>query len=89
LSKAAGVYNNLGNLETASGNLVESSDYFERATLIWVAGGDATASHLALTYLSVGRMHMLQGNFREAEKNMTLSESIFVRIGAPSHHMAQ
>jgi hypothetical protein len=69
--------------------LAESSDYFERATLIWVAGGDTTASHLALTYLSVGRMHMLKGNFREAEKKMTLSESMFVRIGAPSLAMAQ
>jgi hypothetical protein len=87
--KVAGVYNNLGNLETASGNLAESSDYFERATLIWVAGGDATAFHLALTYLCVGRMHMLQGNFHEADKNTALSESMFVRTGAPSLHMAQ
>jgi tetratricopeptide (TPR) repeat protein len=87
--KVAGVYNNLGNLETASGNLAESSDYFERATLIWVAGGDATAYHLALTYLCVGRMHMLQAKFREAEKYMSLSESIFVRLGAPSLPMAQ
>jgi hypothetical protein len=69
--------------------LAESSDYFERATLIWVAGGDATASHLALTYLCVGRMHMLQGNFREAERNTNLSESIFIRTGAPSLAMAQ
>ena len=80
---------NLGNLETASGNLAESSDYFERATLIWVNGGDATAFQLALTYLCVGRMHMLKAKFREAEKYMTRSESIFVRIGAPSLAMAQ
>ena len=89
MQKVAGVYNNLGNLETASGNLAESSDYFERATLIWVAGGDATASHLALTYLCMGRMHMLRGNFHEAEKNTTLSESMFVRTGAPALAMAQ
>jgi tetratricopeptide (TPR) repeat protein len=89
VSKVAGIYNNLGNLETASGNLAESRDYFERATLIWVAGGDATAYQLALTYLCVGRMHMLQGNFREAEKNTALSESMFVRIGAPPLAMAQ
>ena len=87
--KVAGIYNNLGNLETACGNLAESRDYFERATLIWIAGGDATAFQLALTYLCVGRMHMLQGNFRDAEKNTTHSESIFVRIGAPALAMAQ
>jgi hypothetical protein len=69
--------------------LAESSDYFERATLIWVAGGDATAFSLALTYLCVGRMYMLQGNFLKAEKNTTDSESIFVRIGAPALAMAQ
>jgi hypothetical protein len=89
MSKVAGVYNNLGNLETASGNLAESRDYFERATLIWIAGGDATAFQLALTYLCVGRMNMLKGNFKEAEKNTTLSESMFVRLGAPSLAMAQ
>jgi tetratricopeptide (TPR) repeat protein len=29
----AAIYNNLGNLETASGNLEESQDYFERASM--------------------------------------------------------
>jgi hypothetical protein len=89
MSKVAGIQNNLGNLEIASGNLAESRDYFERATPIWIAGGDATASHLALTYLCMGRMHMLQGNFLEAEKNTKNSEAIFIRIGSPSLAMAQ
>jgi hypothetical protein len=89
MSKVAGIHKNLGNLETASGNLAESRDYFRRATLIWVAGGDATGYQLALTYLCVGRMHMLQGNFHEAERNAAISESMFVRIGAPSLPMAQ
>jgi hypothetical protein len=69
--------------------LAEARDYFERATMIWVAGGDATAFNLALTYLCVGRMHMLRGKFDEAEKNTSHSEAIFVRTGAPSLPMAQ
>jgi len=87
--KVAGIQNNLGNLEIASGNLAEARDYFERATLIWIAGGDTTAFQLALTCLCVGRMHMLRGNFHEAEKNTARSESMFVRIGAPPFAMAQ
>jgi hypothetical protein len=69
--------------------LAEASNYFERATLIWVAGGDATAFHLALTYLCVGRMYMLSGNFRDAEAKTTLAEAMFIRTGAASLPMAQ
>ena len=83
------MYNNLGNLETASGNLAKSRDYFERATAIWKAGGDTTASHLALTYLSVGRMHMLRGDYDEALRMTDLSKSLFLQLEASSLSMAQ
>lgn len=84
------MYNNLGNLETASGNVTESQDYFERASLIWKEGGDATAGHLALTYLCMGRMHMLRLDLKEADRMIQLAESLFVRtVGANKSFMAQ
>jgi tetratricopeptide (TPR) repeat protein len=75
----AAILHNLGNLETASGNLEESRDAFDRATLIWKEGGDETASELALTYLCLGRLHMLRGALGKAEDMVRLSEGIFVR----------
>jgi tetratricopeptide (TPR) repeat protein len=87
--KVAGIYNNLGNLETASGNLTEASDYFERATLIYIEGGDKTGFNLARTYLNLGRMHMLSGNFSEAETKIGLAESLYLRTGATALAMAQ
>jgi len=83
-STIAAIYNNLGNLETASGNLDEAKDYYDRATMIWRAGGDKNASYLALTYLCVGRMHMLRGNLKDAEKWTSQAESLFVRTVGPN-----
>jgi hypothetical protein len=80
----------MGNLETASGNLQESRSYFDRAVQIWADGGDATASTLAFTYLSAGRMHMLQGNLTEAMNLTQMAESLFIRtIGADKGFMAK
>ena len=73
------MFNNLGNLETASGNVTESQEYFEKASQIWKEGGDATATHLALTYLCMGRMHMLRLDLKEAERMTQLAESLFIR----------
>jgi tetratricopeptide (TPR) repeat protein len=88
-SKVAAIYNNLGNLETASGNLTDSRDYFDRAILIWMSGGDTTATHLALTYLSMGRMHMLRGQLDQAQTMIKKAEALFVRTGESALAMAQ
>jgi len=88
-TRIAAIYNNLGNLETASGNLQESQTYFNRASLIWSAGGDKTAHSLALTYLCMGRMHMLRGALQEAERMNRTAETLFVRLlGADKGMMA-
>lgn len=80
----------MGNLETAQGNLQESRNYFDRAVQIWADGGDATATTLAFTYLSAGRMHMLQRNLTEAMTLTQLAEAIIVRtIGADKGIMAK
>jgi hypothetical protein len=90
ISLVAAVFNNLGNAELATGNLEDSMDYFNRAIPIWKAGGDKTATHLALTYLCVGRVHMLQGKLSEAMKWTTQSDAFFVRtIGADKGFMAK
>jgi hypothetical protein len=81
--RIAAILHNLGNLETASGNLELSTDYFERAALIKQTGGDQAAFSLGLTYLCMGRMHMLRFALKEAQKMSELAESLFVRtIGA-------
>ena len=88
--KVASIYNNMGNLETASGNLLESRNYFDRAIQIWADGGDATANTLAFTYVSAGRMHMLQGNLTEAMNMTQLAEKLFIRTtGADKGFMVQ
>jgi len=85
----ASIYHNMGNLETARGNLQDSRNYFDKAISIWADGGDASASTLAFTYLCVGRMHMLQGNLTEAMNLTQLSEALFVRtMGADKGFMA-
>lgn len=90
ISEVAAMYNNLGNLETAFGNFEESRDYFERASLIWINGGDTTAGFLALTYLCMGRMYMFRYNLKEAERMTQLAESLFVRMmGANKGFMGQ
>jgi tetratricopeptide (TPR) repeat protein len=84
----AAIYNNLGNVELAVGNLEESTDYFTRAIPIWKAGGDETATHLALTYLCMGRVHMFKGEFNEAMKLTSQADALFVRtIGADKGFM--
>lgn len=63
---------------------------FERATQIWVAGGDATASRLALTYLCIGRVRMLQGKLNEAMELTAWSEDLFTRtVGKDRGFMAK
>ncbi|KAH8752637.1 P-loop containing nucleoside triphosphate hydrolase protein [Hyaloscypha finlandica] len=73
----AAIYHNLGNLELARGNPEDSLLYFNRAILIWKDGGDETAQQLALSYLCVGRVYMLQGKLANALKMTSQSESLF------------
>jgi len=82
-SRIAAIYNNLGNIATASGNLDEAKEHYERAMMIWLPGGDKNATYLALTYLCVGRMHMLRGNLIKAEEMTTQAESLFTRTIGP------
>jgi tetratricopeptide (TPR) repeat protein len=73
----AAIYHNLGNLELARGNPEDSLLYFNRAIQIWKVGGDETAEQLALSYLCVGRVYMLQGKLADALKITSQSESLF------------
>jgi hypothetical protein len=75
----AASYNNMGNLELAQGNAEAAIDYFNRATHVWVDGGAATASRLALTYLCIGRVRMLQRNLTAAMEMTARSEDLFTR----------
>ncbi|KAG4441818.1 hypothetical protein IFR05_002682 [Cadophora sp. M221] len=63
----AAMYNNLGNLELAVGEVEKAMENYEHALLIWV-NWPTSALQLAITYLCVGRLHTLQGNYSEALK---------------------
>ena len=90
MEKVGAIYHNLGNLETATGNLEDSTDYYDQATDIWIKGGDTTASQLALTYLCVGRVFVLQNKLTEARDMVARSEALFVRVlGADRGFTAQ
>ncbi|CZR55427.1 uncharacterized protein PAC_05315 [Phialocephala subalpina] len=85
----AAIFNNLGNAELAQGNIEDSMDYFNRAIPIWKAEGDKTATHLALTYLCVGRSRMIAGDLNEAMKWTSQSDALFMRtIGSDKGFMA-
>lgn len=86
----AAIYNNLGNLELAQGNVEDAIDYYESALKIWIVGGDPTAEQLAVTYLCVARVHMLKGEYNEAMKFTQLSETLLIRTtGADMAFMAR
>jgi tetratricopeptide (TPR) repeat protein len=81
---------NLANVELASGNIEDASDYFDRSVKLWMEGGDATASNLALTYLNMARLQKLQGKLDIAMRTTMLSESLFARtMGTDKGFMAK
>jgi tetratricopeptide (TPR) repeat protein len=75
----ASIYHNLGNLALAQGKTEEAIERLNRATQIWLDGGEATASQLALTYLCVGRVRMLQGSLSVALELTERSGDLFIR----------
>jgi len=82
-------YHNMGNLETATDNLDDAMDYFERAIAIRVDGGDTAASLLAFSYLCMSRVHYLRGEYDTAQKIVAQSEFLFSHTsGADALFMA-
>ncbi|PMD63260.1 uncharacterized protein K444DRAFT_626991 [Hyaloscypha bicolor E] len=75
----AAIQNNLGNVELATGNPEDALRCFNLAIPIWKAGGDKTATHLALSYLCVGRVYMFQGKLTEALRMTSQSDTLFMR----------
>lgn len=73
------MYNNLGNLELATGKTTQANEYYENALQIWLAGGDDTAFSLAVTYLCMGRLHMLRGKYADAHTYTTYSSELLGR----------
>lgn len=85
----AAIYNNLGNLELASGNTDQSTEYFNRAIQIYESGGDKTATSLGITYLCIGRVNLLRRNLKEALRWTNKTEALFIRtIGSGELMMA-
>ncbi|PVH79051.1 TPR-like protein [Cadophora sp. DSE1049] len=80
---------NMGHLETTSENLVEATDYLQRAIEIRLAGGDAASNLLAISYLCLGRVHFLQEEYEKAFDIVAQSEALFFRTsGANAPLMA-
>jgi tetratricopeptide (TPR) repeat protein len=86
----ASIYSNLGNLELATGNAEEASEYFDQSVKLWKEGGEATAFNLALTYLNIARLQKLRGQLDAAMETTMLSESLFKRtMGQDKGFMAK
>ena len=86
----ASIYSNLGNVELATGNAEDASDYFDRSVKLWMEGGDTTAFNLAITYLNIGRLKKLRGQLDAAMRTTMLAESLFTRtMGADKGLMAK
>lgn len=86
----AAIYNNLGNVELATGTVDDAIEYFNRAIPIWQTAGDSWATHLALTYLCVGRAYMFQGKLTDALRMTSQSDALFMRtIGKDRGFMAE
>lgn len=81
------VIHNLGNLETATGNLAESMECFEKAQLISTSTNSSSAS-LATIYLGIARVYYLQYDFEKARRTVAQAELLIVRqIGADKGFM--
>ena len=72
-------YHNMGNLESSCDNLDKAMWYFNRAVQVRRAKGDSAASKLALTNLSIGRVHWLRDEYAEASLMFAQSEALFSR----------
>jgi tetratricopeptide (TPR) repeat protein len=68
---------NIGNLETASGNLQDAMKYLEKAQLI--AANSNSNSTLAKIYLGISRIHYLHYQFEPARKWLIQAELLVTR----------
>jgi tetratricopeptide (TPR) repeat protein len=82
------ILQNLGNLETATGNLPESIENFEKAQLI--TANSQSYDTLAKIYLGMARIHYLQNRYDIATQVVIQAEMLVVRhIGADKGFMVQ
>lgn len=80
----------MGNLESASDNLDEAMEHFNRAVSLRLAAGDPAAILLATTYICIARVYFLKGDYNEAFKMTAQCEALFVRTaGADNHFLAK
>ena len=74
----AAMYNNLGNLELAVGQVERAMENYEHALRIWIKW-PKSEMQLAITYLCLGRVYMLQGNYSEALETTNTSDDLVRR----------
>ena len=65
-AEIANVLSNLGNLDTAEGNLEKALEWFEKSAVIRIAIGDEAALLLAQNYLQIGRVLFLQEDYTKS-----------------------
>ena len=72
--------NNMGNIESAEGNIDTALEFFNEAEDIRVKLGDEGAIPLAVTYLTQGRAYYLKNDFEEALDRYNQAETIALRF---------
>lgn len=70
---------NLGNVESAQGNLEEALELLTQAARIRENIGDDAAVMLALNYLQIGRVYFLKGEYTRAYIEYQRCEGVFLK----------
>lgn len=73
------VLGNLGNIESAQGNLEEALELLTQAARIRERIGDEAAVMLALNYLQIGRVYFLKGEYTRAYIEYQRCEGVFLK----------
>lgn len=73
-------YANLGNVESAKGNLNDALEWFEKAAKIRQKSADSSGTMLGLNYIQIGRTYFLKGDWTRAYEFYQRSEGIFNKM---------
>ena len=85
VEELANSINNLGNVESAEGNLDKALELFARAEEIRARIGAGAVVALGVTHLTTGRAHFLKKEYAQAFSRYEKAEDIFMKVFGPSN----
>jgi len=79
-------FQNMGNLESATGNLDDAMKFFEKEIAVRIDAGDAAATLLANSYLCLSRVYHLKREYEQSFKILAEAEALFFRTSASNDY---